>query len=79
MLVLETRECIEEAQEEADLEGLKIENDERIAESEDRLEELFAADDLDAAKAETVRLRYWVNVRESINNWEKGKPIVLEH
>ncbi|KAI1755125.1 Co-chaperone Hsc20 [Xylaria castorea] len=79
MLVLETRERIEEAEEEGDLEGLKIENDERIAECEDNLAELFAADEIDAAKAEVVRLRYWVNVRESIDNWEKGKPVVLEH
>ncbi|KAI0459592.1 Co-chaperone Hsc20 [Xylaria acuta] len=79
MLVLETRERIEEAEHEGDLEEVKVENDERIAESEDRLEELFAADDLDAAKAETVKLRYWVNVRDTINNWEKGKPIVLQH
>ncbi|KAI0545773.1 Co-chaperone Hsc20 [Xylaria curta] len=79
MLVLETRERIEEAEEEGDLEGLKMENEERIAECEENLEELFAADEIDAAKAEVVRLRYWVNVRESINNWEKGKPVVLEH
>jgi molecular chaperone HscB len=79
MLVLETRECIEEAEEEGHLEGLKAENDERISLCEDRLEELFAKDDLEAAKAEVVRLRYWVNIRESINNWEKGKPVVLEH
>ncbi|KAF2970177.1 hypothetical protein GQX73_g3384 [Xylaria multiplex] len=79
MLVLETRECIEEAREEGDLEALRIENEERIAECEDRLQELFAQDRLDEARAETVRLRYWVNVRESINNWEKGKPVVLEH
>ncbi|KAI1432619.1 Co-chaperone Hsc20 [Xylaria sp. CBS 124048] len=79
MLVLETRELIEEAEEESDLEGLKAENEARARECEDRLATLFAADDLDAAAAEVVRLRYWVNVRESINNWEKGKPIVLEH
>ncbi|KAI3331957.1 Co-chaperone Hsc20 [Xylariaceae sp. AK1471] len=79
MLVLETREYIEEAEEEGDLESLKVENEERIAECEDRLEELFAKDDLEAAKREVVKLRYWVNVRESINNWEKGKPVVLEH
>ncbi|KAI1121451.1 Co-chaperone Hsc20 [Nemania abortiva] len=79
MLVLETRECIEEAEEESDLERLAIENEERILESEDRLQELFARDDIEGAKGEVVRLRYWVNVRESIKNWEKGKPVVLEH
>ncbi|KAH8165937.1 hypothetical protein CIB48_g2338 [Xylaria polymorpha] len=79
LLVLETREAIEEAEEEADLEALAAENDARIADCEKSLEQLFAADDLDAAKAEAVRLRYWVNIRESIDNWERGKPVVLEH
>ncbi|KAI2635169.1 Co-chaperone Hsc20 [Xylaria nigripes] len=79
MLVLETRECIEEAEEEGDLEVLKAENEERIRLCEEQLEKLFAADELDAASAEAVRLKYWVNVRESINNWEKGKPVVLQH
>ncbi|KAI0871267.1 Co-chaperone Hsc20 [Hypoxylon argillaceum] len=78
-LVLETRECIEEAEDEGELEALRAENDERVSESEDRLAKLFAADDLEGAKEEVVRLRYWMNVRESIDNWEKGKPVVLEH
>ncbi|KAI0404518.1 Co-chaperone Hsc20 [Xylaria palmicola] len=79
MRVLEARERIEEAEAEGDLEPLRVENEERISACEDRLAALFAADDLAAAEAEAVRLRYWVNVRESINNWEKGKPVVLEH
>ncbi|KAI1259813.1 Co-chaperone Hsc20 [Xylariaceae sp. FL1019] len=79
MLVLETREIIEEALEEGDLEGPRIENEERIEATETTLAALFEADDLEGAKVEVVRLRYWVNIRESIRNWEKGKPIVLEH
>jgi molecular chaperone HscB len=34
---------------------------------------------VEAAKREAVRLRYWVNIKESLDNWERGKPIVLEH
>ncbi|KAI0815907.1 Co-chaperone Hsc20 [Xylaria sp. FL0064] len=90
MLVLETRECIEEAAEEGDLVELREENEERIEASVKRLGELFAVagqrgegkegeEALREARDETVRLRYWVNVRESIDNWEKGKPVVLEH
>ncbi|KAI0969945.1 Co-chaperone Hsc20 [Xylaria arbuscula] len=79
LLVLEAREGIEEAQSEEELEGLKAENEERIRASEERLGELFAGDLLEEAREEAVRLRYWVNVRESIDNWERGKPIVLEH
>ncbi|KAK5628259.1 hypothetical protein RRF57_003974 [Xylaria bambusicola] len=79
MLVLETRETIEEAENEGDLEGLRAENEERIEESVGRLGDMFAKDDLEGAREEVVRLRYWVNIRESIDNWEKGKPVVLEH
>ena len=79
MEVLEVRETIESAEEEADLEGLKTVNDGRIRESEGVLERYFAEDDIEGAKREVVRLRYWENVRESLEGWEKGKPVVLVH
>ncbi|PNS18176.1 Fe-S protein assembly co-chaperone HscB [Sphaceloma murrayae] len=79
MEVLETRETIEEAQSESDLEPLKVKNEGRIEESEEILGEAFKSDDMDRAKEEAVRLRYWVNIRESIDGWEKGKPVVLVH
>ncbi|KAI0398583.1 Co-chaperone Hsc20 [Xylariaceae sp. FL0594] len=77
--VLEIRELIEEAEEEGELEAVRAENEERISACEDNLEDAFARDDLQAAKEEVTRLRYWMNVRETIDNWEKGKPVVLEH
>ena len=79
MEVLETREVIEEAQEERDLEPLKETNEARIASSTKVLENAFKDDDLEMAKAESIRLRYWINIRESIDAWEKGKPVVLVH
>ncbi|KAI1485785.1 Co-chaperone Hsc20 [Biscogniauxia mediterranea] len=79
MLVLETREAIEEARDEAELEPIRQENERRVRESEDVLERAFAEDDLKRAAREVVRLRYWVNIRECIRNWERGKPVVLEH
>ncbi|KAI1369544.1 Co-chaperone Hsc20 [Xylaria arbuscula] len=79
MLVLETRECIEEAESEGHLEGLRAENEERIEESVNKLGDMFARDDMEAAREEVVRLRYWMNIRESVDNWERGKPVVLEH
>ncbi|KAI0004681.1 Co-chaperone Hsc20 [Xylariaceae sp. FL0662B] len=78
-LVLETREAIEDADDELDLEELKAGNDERVERSVERLERAFAEDRLEDARAEAVRLRYWINIRDSIHNWEKGKPVVLEH
>lgn len=79
MLVLEAREEIEEAEEERDLEEPRRVNDERIAETERALDGAFARDDLEAAKREAVRMRYWVNIKDSLDNWERGKPVVLQH
>ena len=79
MEVLEAREQIEEAESEEDLVGMKDENEVRIQESIKALEQAFAEDDVELAKSETVKLRYWTNISESIANWEKGKPVVLEH
>ncbi|KPM35623.1 hypothetical protein AK830_g10957 [Neonectria ditissima] len=79
MQVLEAHEEMEIADSEADLQGLLEENDERIAASEQALEHAFQHDDVEAAKHEAVRLRYWVNIKEGLDNWEKGKEVVLEH
>lgn len=79
MEVLDAREEIENAQEEEELDELKTANDRRIELSEEILDNAFKKDDIEAAKLEAVRMRYWVNIKESLDNWEKGKPIVLEH
>ncbi|TEA16490.1 J-type co-chaperone JAC1 [Colletotrichum sidae] len=79
MVVLEAREEIEEAGSESELAPQRAANDERIRESEDVLEEAFRNDDMETAKREAVKLRYWVNIQESLNDWEEGKPIVLKH
>lgn len=79
MEVLETREEIEAAQEEGDLVELKKINEERIGSSESTIDKAFKEDNMNVAKEETVKLRYWVNIQESLYDWEKGKPIVLNH
>ncbi|EFY86856.1 putative chaperone [Metarhizium acridum CQMa 102] len=78
-VVLEAHEAIEEARSPADLEGLTAENEERIRRCEEVLEEAFREHDLERAKREAVRLRYWVNVRGAVSDWEEGKPAVLQH
>lgn len=79
MEVLDAREEIENAQEEEELEEMKTINDERIAKSEEILDKAFRGDDMKLATAEAVRMRYWVNIKESLDGWEKGKPVVLVH
>lgn len=79
MEVLEAREAIEGAQEEGELEGMKVVNEEKIRGSVGVLEEAFGRGDMEMAKSEAVRLRYWTNIKESLHAWEKGKPVVLVH
>lgn len=79
MQVLESQEVIEEAESEKDLEGLKQTNHERLEESVKILEQAFEKDDIDTAKKEAVRLRYWTNIRDGIRSFEPGKPVTLIH
>ena len=79
MEVLDAREEIEAAQEEEELEEMKRVNYERIAHSEEVLDRAFREDDVEDAKQEAVRMRYWVNIKESLDGWERGEPVVLVH
>lgn len=77
--VLDAREVIEGAEEEEELAELRMQNEERIRASENSLGDLCERGDWGRAKEEAVRLRYWVNIREALNGWEKGAPVVLVH
>lgn len=79
MEVLEAREEIEAVQSEEELEPLKLRNEERVMESVKGLEKAFEANDVAAAKHEAVKLRYWINIKESLSSWKRGKPIILVH
>ncbi|MCJ1485803.1 hypothetical protein MMC06_005978 [Schaereria dolodes] len=79
MEVLEMRENIEATEDESEVELMKEANDAKIAESVRILDVAFKANDIDGAKEEVVRLRYWMNIKESLDAWESGKPVVLVH
>ena len=79
MEVMEAREAIEEAESEEEVRVLWDVNEGRIERSVGVLEEAFRRDDVEGAGREAVRLRYWVNIKESLDAWEKGKPVVLVH
>jgi molecular chaperone HscB len=79
MEVLDAREQIEEAESEDDLVNMKFENDVRIEKSVKILEEAFESDEIGIAKEEAIKLRYWMNIKESLDQWERGKPVVLQH
>lgn len=73
MEVMEAREAVEEVEEEEELVGLREENNGRIEASVKTLDEAFGKGDLERAAQEAIRLRYWMNIEESIQGWEKGK------
>jgi len=79
MTVLEAREAIEDAQELADLDTVKAENEERMSETVSQLENTLDAGLWEEAKEHVVKLRYWMNIKQSIGEWEPGKPVVLQH
>jgi len=80
MEVLDLRERIEEAEVQADVQAIQRENEERVRESVRVLERAFAEDDVETARREAVRLRYWVNVEETLHAWEEGQPApLLQH
>lgn len=79
MEVLEAREIVEDAESPEDLTELRTKNHRRIDETVALLKTLLEKADWEGAKREAVRLRYWNNIRESLQNWEQGKPVVLEH
>lgn len=72
MEVMEAREAVDEVANEEDLASLRAENDARIERSVAALEEAFAAEEMEAAAQEAIKLRYWFNIAESIQGWEKG-------
>ncbi|KAF2400506.1 Co-chaperone Hsc20 [Trichodelitschia bisporula] len=69
MEVMEVREAVEGARSEDEVRGLMGENEERIKECVQGLEETFGRDDLEAAARGVVRLRYWVGVEDKLKEW----------
>ncbi|KAK7521836.1 Co-chaperone HscB, C-terminal oligomerization domain-containing protein [Phyllosticta citriasiana] len=79
MEVLEAREAIEEAEGEEEIRAMKEQNNVKIDESVSVLDKAFREEDLETAKREAVKMRYWSNIQQSLEDWEPGKPIVLQH
>jgi len=77
--VMEICEQIEDAESQEEVNALKKENGERLKDSVKLLEEAFAQDDMVRAKKETVRLRYWSNIKDNLNDWEPGKEVIFIH
>ncbi|CAG8908791.1 unnamed protein product [Penicillium egyptiacum] len=76
MEVMEVQETIEEvgasAEAVAQINALKKENEGRVVECVGRLGEAFEKGDLEAARKECIRLRFWYSVGEGLREWEPG-------
>lgn len=70
MKVMEAREEIEDATKREDLENVQRESESWISEELDHLEHAFREEKFDDAKESAVRLRYWLNIRKAIKEWE---------
>lgn len=81
MTVLDAHEALEFAENEDDLEPLEQENEVRIEECEEVVDQLLKQDPLDWNKImlEAIRMKYWVNIQNGIKEWEPGKPVHLTH
>lgn len=79
MEVMEAQETVEEAsslpeaEAEATINRLRDENAARIDASVKALGEAFDRGDIEAARAECVRLRFWYSLADGLREWEPGR------
>ncbi len=79
LTIMEIHELIDEAETEDDVKSIKSENNERIKKCEEKLNELFKDEDYDEAARIAIQLRYWVNIRNGLKNWEPGQSFDITH
>ena len=87
MIVLEAQEELESVldqntqdEDAEELVGrLMEENGARMRETERRLGIAFEEGDVDSAKDEAVRLKYWHTLDSSLKDWAPGKMLTLVH
>ncbi|KAK9323249.1 hypothetical protein V1517DRAFT_321107 [Lipomyces orientalis] len=77
--VYELLEEIENCQSEEEIGELSSSIDNRIRITEKELAESFDAHDLQRAKTATITMKYWVNIKEALKEWELGKPFRMLH
>ncbi|KAB8079357.1 HSCB C-terminal oligomerization domain-containing protein [Aspergillus leporis] len=76
MEVMEVQETIEEVGAEPGAEStiaeLKKQNEERVVECLQKLANAFNTGDVESARKECVRLRFWYNIAQGLKEWEPG-------
>lgn len=79
MEVMEAQESIESASSEDEIDALKAENRVRIEEAEAKMGRAFEEGNVDGARRECIRLKYWRSLQDGLESWEEGKEVRLIH
>ncbi|GME78444.1 unnamed protein product [Ambrosiozyma monospora] len=93
MDIMEIHEQLEEVKNEEDVARMEKENKKRVDEAIETLQGLYKklegeSSNIEKGKqeelyeliaAETVKLKYWVNIHNALKQWEAGCPVTLTH
>lgn len=79
MEVMEAQEDLESADEEEEIETMKSANKERVERTVNKLGQCLENGDVEGARREAVRLRFWRSLGEALHSWERGKEVRLVH
>ena len=79
MEVMEAQESIEGASSQEEIDDLKSANQARIEEAETDMAQAFEDGDVDNARRECIRLKYWRSLQDGLESWEEGKEVRLIH
>ncbi|KAK9381500.1 uncharacterized protein V2V93DRAFT_367115 [Kockiozyma suomiensis] len=77
--VYDVLERIEDCVADGEAEEIQTLVDQKILDAETKVEEVFNSNDLDNAQNAVIVLRYWVNIRESLKEWEPGQVFRMIH
>lgn len=79
MQVMETREEIEMAKTEEQIDKVRQHNEQNMDDVINRLSGAFKQKDLDRARQLTNQLQYFQRIAQAVNIWEPGKPVIISH
>lgn len=81
MNILEIHESLENMKTDQEAETARNENQVRIDSSIAKLNDLYSKQDpnYDDIALETIRLKYWYNIKNVLKEWAPGKPVTLTH
>lgn len=73
MEVMEINEAIEDSEDQEEIDDINDENQDRIEQSIKIISDSYKSNDLEKVKVETIKLRYWTNIQNTIKEWNPPK------